>query len=271
MNAGDSLNTQNEPEETTKKEKKSEALNIRGVLLHVMGDALGSVIVVITAIIFYVRPLRPEDPCNWECYIDPSLTIIMVIIILSSAFPLIKETAVILLQMVPKGLNMEELMSKLSSVPGISSVHEVHVWELISGKIIATLHIKYQKDTGYQDASRKIREIFHHAGIHSVTIQFEAVDLKEILEQKDFLLNCSAPCIYQSCAKKLCCPPGTLPLALVNGCAEQNGGPPRETYRSISDAQEVTIDMVLDGSPRQQGQTLSKTQEGQHWENSTHF
>lgn len=82
---------------------------LAGVLLHVMGDALGSVIVVITAIIFYVRPLRPEDPCNWECYIDPSLTIIMVIIILSSAFPLIKETAVILLQMVPRGLNMEEL------------------------------------------------------------------------------------------------------------------------------------------------------------------
>lgn len=85
------------------------AFFLAGVLLHVMGDALGSVIVVITAIIFYVRPLRPEDPCNWECYIDPSLTIIMVIIILSSAFPLIKETAVILLQMVPRGLNMEEL------------------------------------------------------------------------------------------------------------------------------------------------------------------
>ncbi|XP_059854221.1 calcium/manganese antiporter SLC30A10 isoform X2 [Delphinus delphis] len=107
--AGDSLTTQNEPEETMKKEKKSEALNIRGVLLHVMGDALGSVVVVITAIIFYVLPLKHEDPCNWQCYIDPSLTVIMVIIILSSAFPLIKETAAILLQMVPKGVNMEEL------------------------------------------------------------------------------------------------------------------------------------------------------------------
>lgn len=74
-----------------------------------MGDALGSVIVVITAIIFYVRPLKDEDPCNWQCYIDPSLTVVMVIIILSSAFPLIKETATILLQMVPKGVNMEEL------------------------------------------------------------------------------------------------------------------------------------------------------------------
>ena len=80
-----------------------------GVLLHVMGDALGSVIVVITAIIFYVHPLRQEDACNWQCYIDPSLTVVMVIIILSSAFPLSKETAVILLQMVPKGVNMEEL------------------------------------------------------------------------------------------------------------------------------------------------------------------
>lgn len=77
--------------------------------MHVMGDALGSVVVVITAIIFYTLPLKSEDPCNWQCYIDPSLTVVMVVIILSSAFPLIKETAVILLQMVPKGVEVEEL------------------------------------------------------------------------------------------------------------------------------------------------------------------
>ncbi|KFO25397.1 Zinc transporter 10 [Fukomys damarensis] len=138
---GDSLNTQSEPEETVKK-KKSEALNIRGVLLHVMGDALGSVVVVVTAIIFYVLPLKREEPCNWQCYIDPSLTIVMVVIILTSTFPLIKETAVILLQMVPPGIDMEALMSKLSVVPGVSGVHEVHVWELVSEKAIATLHGK---------------------------------------------------------------------------------------------------------------------------------
>ncbi|KAM4813889.1 calcium/manganese antiporter SLC30A10 [Urocitellus parryii] len=268
--AGDSLNTQNEPEETMKKEKKSEALNIRGVLLHVMGDALGSVIVVITAIIFYVLPLKNEDPCNWQCYIDPSLTVVMVIIILSSAFPLIKETAVILLQMVPKGVNMEELMSKLSTVPGISSVHEVHIWELISGKIIATLHIKYQKDRGYQDASTKIREIFHNAGIHNVTIQFENVDLKESLEQKDLLLLCSHPCVSNSCANKLCCPPGSVPLAHVNGCAEHNGVPPLETYCSRRDTPEVAIEVSLDGCLSDHRQAINKTQEDQH-DNSTHF
>ncbi|XP_043342044.1 zinc transporter 10 isoform X2 [Cervus canadensis] len=269
--AGDSLNTQNEPEETMKKEKKSEALNIRGVLLHVMGDALGSVVVVITAIIFYVLPLKREDPCNWQCYIDPSLTVVMVIIILSSAFPLIKETAAILLQMVPKGVNMEELMSKLSAVPGISSVHEVHIWELISGKIIATLHIKYQQDGGDQDANRKIREIFHSAGIHNVTMQFEKADLKEPLEQKDLQLLCSFPCIAKSCAKQLCCPPGALPLAHVNGCAEHNGCPPLDMSQSDGLGRLQTTEVAIEVSFEDHGQALGKPQEDSHYVNSTHF
>lgn len=82
---------------------------VSGVLLHVMGDALGSVIVVVAASIFYILPLDENTPCNWQCYIDPSLTVVMVFIILSSAFPLIKETATILLQMVPKNVNMQIL------------------------------------------------------------------------------------------------------------------------------------------------------------------
>lgn len=275
MNAGDALSTQNEPEETRRKEKKSEALNIRGVLLHVMGDALGSVVVVITAIIFYTLPLKDEDPCNWKCYIDPSLTIIMVIIILSSAFPLIKETAVILLQMVPKGIKVEELMSKLSAVPGISSVHELHIWELVSAKVVATLHIKYQKDRGCQDANVKIREIFHNAGIHNVTIQFEEVDSQETLGQKESLFLCNSPCISQACATQLCCPPGALPLAHVNGCAEHNGSSPVDTYRAEGlgrrEMTEVAVKVSLDGSVSDRGQAFTKTQEDQCYVNSTHF
>ncbi|XP_064133033.1 calcium/manganese antiporter SLC30A10 isoform X2 [Loxodonta africana] len=275
IKTGDTLNTQNEPEETVKTKKKSEALNIRGVLLHVMGDALGSVVVVITAIIFYVRPLKTEDPCNWQCYIDPSLTVIMVIIILSSAFPLIKETASILLQMVPKGVNVEELMSKLSSVHGVSSVHELHIWELISGKIIATLHIKYQKGKGYEDANVKIREIFHNAGIHSVTIQFENVDLEETLQQKDLLLPCSSPCISKSCARQLCCPPEALPLGHVNGCVEHNGYPTLDVYGSDGlskrNMAEVAIDVPSEGYLSVYGQAHKPTQEEEHYVNCTHF
>ncbi|KAK2515417.1 Slc30a10 [Columba livia] len=215
--AGDSPNDQKSPEEGSekKKEKKSEALNIRGVLLHVMGDALGSVVVVVAATIFHVLPLG-NAPCNWQCYIDPSLTIIMVFIILSSAFPLIKETSIILLQMVPKGVNMQLLTDRLSLVPGVSSLHEVHVWELSGGKNIATLHVKCQTPTDYQDAAYKIRKVFHEAGIHSVTIQPEYID------HKTSQLLCSSPCISTACDSQLCCSQREPPLAKTNGYAEKN-------------------------------------------------
>ncbi|XP_015139383.1 zinc transporter 10 isoform X2 [Gallus gallus] len=215
---GESPNDQKSPEEGSgrKVEKKSEALNIRGVLLHVMGDALGSVVVVVAATIFHVLPLEANAPCNWQCYIDPSLTIIMVFIILSSAFPLIKETSIILLQMVPKGVNMQLLTDRLARIPGVSSLHEVHVWELAGGKNIATLHVKCQTPTDYQDAAYKIRKVFHEAGIHSVTIQPEYID------HKTSNLLCSSPCISKACDSQLCCSQQEAPLAKTNGYTEKN-------------------------------------------------
>ncbi|CAN8203251.1 unnamed protein product [Coccothraustes coccothraustes] len=214
---GDSPNDQKSPEEGSekKKEKKSEALNIRGVLLHVMGDALGSVVVVVTATIFYVRPLG-DAPCNWQCYIDPSLTIVMVLIILSSAFPLIKETSTILLQMVPKGVDMQLLTDRLAHVPGVSSLHEVHVWELASGRNIATLHIKCQTPSDYQGAAYQIRKVFHEAGVHSVTIQPEYAD------HKASHLLCSSPCISEACDSHLCCSQRDAPRAETNGYMEKS-------------------------------------------------
>lgn len=217
LNAGDSPNDQKSPEEgfEKKKEKKSEALNIRGVLLHVMGDALGSVVVVVTATIFYVRPLG-DAPCNWQCYIDPSLTIVMVLIILSSAFPLIKETSTILLQMVPKGVDMQLLTDRLARVPGVSSLHEVHVWELASGRNIATLHVKCQTPSDYQGAAYQIRKVFHEAGVHSVTIQPEYAD------HKTSHLLCSSPCISKACDSHLCCSQRQPPQAETNGYVEKS-------------------------------------------------
>ncbi|NXL93911.1 ZNT10 protein, partial [Alectura lathami] len=215
---GESPNDLKSPEEGSgrKVEKKSEALNIRGVLLHVMGDALGSVVVVVASTIFHVLPLGPDAPCNWQCYIDPSLTIIMVFIILSSAFPLIKETSSILLQMVPKGVNMQLLTDRLVCIPGVSSLHEVHVWELAGGKNIATLHVKCKTPTDYQDAAYKIRQVFHEAGIHSVTIQPEYID------HKTSHLLCSSPCISKACDSQLCCSQQEAPLAKTNGYTEKN-------------------------------------------------
>nr|XP_033791684.1 zinc transporter 10-like [Geotrypetes seraphini] len=217
--AGDLVIQQDESDEQGKQtdSKQAAALNIRGVLLHVMGDALGSVIVVIAATIFYLKPVDAGSQCAWQCYIDPSLTVLMVIIVLSSAFPLIKETATILLQMVPKGVNMEEIGIKLAEVPGISSIHEMHVWELASGKNIATLHVKCQDATDYKLAAQKIRQVLHGAGIHSVTIQ------PEFGCQHGDSLACSSPCISQECDSKLCCSQKLVTTAHVSSSVEMNG------------------------------------------------
>ncbi|XP_077195803.1 calcium/manganese antiporter SLC30A10 isoform X1 [Paroedura picta] len=270
--AGDPINTPKQPEEEVikKKEKKSEALNIRGVLLHVMGDALGSVVVVVAASIFYVLPLDENTPCNWQCYIDPSLTVIMVIIILSSAFPLIKETAIILLQMVPKGVNMQILANKLSDVPGVSSIHEVHVWELVSGKNIATLHVKCHTSSDYQEASYRMREVFHEAGVHSVTIQPEYTDHKspEIL--------CSAPCISKACDPQLCCSQQEATLVQVgNGYKEKNGSITPSLKKAYKNSVEIPIEPIwaedVVKKDKSKKDTLNETGNSRPYIHSTRF
>ncbi|XP_030050503.1 zinc transporter 10-like [Microcaecilia unicolor] len=212
---------------------------MRGVLLLVMGDALGSVVVVITATIFYMKPLEGTE-CNWQCYIDPTLTVLMVIIVLLSAFPIMKESARVLLQMVPKNVNVEEMGTKLAKVSGVGSVHEMHVWELASGRNIATLHVKCQDATDYKVATHKMRQVLHDSGIHSVTIQPEFTD------QHDSSLACNSPCISQKCDSKLCCSQKLAAMAQVSISVEKNGDTVQKLSKtdalSGSDEFEISIE-----------------------------
>uniref|UniRef100_A0A672M6D8 Solute carrier family 30 member 10 n=1 Tax=Sinocyclocheilus grahami TaxID=75366 RepID=A0A672M6D8_SINGR len=169
-----------EEEETGLQEKKAGSegppLNIRGVLLHVLNDALGSVVVVVASALFYVWPLAPESPCNWQCYVDPSLTLVMVVIIMLSAAPLVKETAGILLQMSPPDLPLTAVLESVCRLPGVASVHEAHVWELSKGQNVASLHVKVSADLQDPALQTQIQQLFHRAGVHSVTVQLERAD-----------------------------------------------------------------------------------------------
>uniref|UniRef100_A0A8C1SS96 Solute carrier family 30 member 10 n=1 Tax=Cyprinus carpio TaxID=7962 RepID=A0A8C1SS96_CYPCA len=196
-------------EETGLQEEKAGSdgppLNIRGVLLHVLNDALGSVVVVVASALFYVWPLAPESPCNWQCYVDPSLTLVMVVIIMSSAVPLVKETAGILLQMSPVDLPLTAILEGVCKLPGVASVHEAHVWELAKGRNVASLHVKVSGDP--QDVCwdrpalhAQIQQLFHRAGVHSVTVQLERADGEPE--------RCGAPCVSPECLKLSCCPTG---------------------------------------------------------------
>ena len=113
-------------------------MNMRGVFLHVLSDALGSVIVVISALIFWLTEWR------YRYYIDPALSIVLVALILHSVWPLLRDSALILLQTVPTHIQVDAIQRRLlAKVDGVLAVHEFHVWQLAGDRIIASAHIRY--------------------------------------------------------------------------------------------------------------------------------
>ncbi|XP_029114452.1 calcium/manganese antiporter SLC30A10 [Scleropages formosus] len=197
------------PEEAAA-EKTGQTLNIRGVLLHVLNDTLGSIVVVVVSAVFCVLPLEDDEPCSWKCYLDPSLTLVMVVIIMISAVPLFKETTSILLQMTPANIQLGIVLEDISKIPGVQSIHEVHVWELAQKRNVATMHVKCADTQAFQGLSQHVRKVFHQAGVHSVTIQPEFDD-----GSGDG--RCDAPCLYSSCQNLSSCGVSSPSLPVSNG------------------------------------------------------
>ncbi|XP_060781235.1 zinc transporter 10 isoform X2 [Neoarius graeffei] len=196
-----------------------------GVLLHVLNDALGSVVVVVVSVLFYIWPLPAGAPCNWQCYVDPSLTLVMVAIIVSSAIPLVKETTRILLQMSPPNLDVSTILEDVCQLPGVLGVHEVHVWELAKDRNVASMHVKVTADLESSKGEirhlhMQIREVFHRLGVHSITVQIEFSD--EEMENR----HCGTPCISYDCLRRSCCPAdlttqNRTDLHKVNNCSSR--------------------------------------------------
>ncbi|CAF4400572.1 unnamed protein product [Adineta steineri] len=143
--------------EKESKPKKKASMNMHGVFLHVMGDALGSVAVIISALLIKFVPHEPENTKHWTVYIDPILSIIIVIIITISSIPLFKDTTYILLQSIPKHLEINQIKSQLlEAIPEINGIHELHIWSLTNEKIIASAHINRSSLSNYMVVAAKV-------------------------------------------------------------------------------------------------------------------
>ncbi|CAG0878940.1 unnamed protein product [Darwinula stevensoni] len=104
----ESLKDQCKQEESDKYSKTSASqMNMRGVFLHVFADALGSVIVIVSAAIIW------QTDWKYRFYLDPALSILMVILIMKSVWPLLVESAMILLQTVPTHIDMDRIKQQL--------------------------------------------------------------------------------------------------------------------------------------------------------------
>nr|CAD7424653.1 unnamed protein product [Timema monikensis] len=182
-------------------------MNMRGVFLHVLADALGSVIVIASATVVYYTDWEYQD------YIDPALSLILVVLILRSVWPLMQESALILLQTVPTHIQVDAIERRLlDKVDGVLAVHEFHVWQLAGDRIIASAHIRCRNLSEYMKIAEKVKEFFHNEGIHSTTIQPEFIEILEFPEDtvrpapsEDCVLDC--PKTDKPCNLSTCCGP----------------------------------------------------------------
>jgi len=148
-------------------------LNMRGVFLHVLGDALGNIGVIASALIIWLTTF-PE-----RYYFDPAVSLVITLIILYSAIPLCKAASRILLQAVPVGMSIDEITADIEQLPQVIEAHHLHVWQLSDTKLVASLHVKVDCEVegagsaSYMHLAREIRGCLHAYGIHSSTIQPE--------------------------------------------------------------------------------------------------
>ena len=148
-------------------------LNMRGVFLHLAGDALGNVGVICAALVIW------STNYPWTPYVDPAISLLITLIILGSAIPLCMAASRILLQAVPAGISIDDIKEDIKELPGILSCHHLHVWQLSDAKAVASLHVQVEFDfkgegsARYMQLARQIRRCLHEYGIHSSTIQPE--------------------------------------------------------------------------------------------------
>ncbi|KAG0075365.1 hypothetical protein BGZ92_002932 [Podila epicladia] len=144
-----------------------EDLNMQGIFLHVLGDALGSVGVIFTALFVWLTDF------SWRFYMDPIISIFITAIIIHSALPLVRSASFILLQGVPVGVEIEEIRREIKAIPDVISIHDLHIWQLTNIKMVASLHVLVTNQEAFERISRAVKAIMHRAGVHSTTIQPE--------------------------------------------------------------------------------------------------
>ncbi|MCW5588714.1 MAG: cation transporter [Legionellales bacterium] len=157
-----------------------QSLNMRAALLHVLGDLLGSVAALIAGAVVYFTQWYP---------IDPILSFFICILILISSLRLLRDTLSVLMEGVPRHINLNEVGYRLANIKEIKSVHDLHIWTLSSGMIALTAHVTILRFEEWDRILGSIKHLLKNEfAIEHITIQPEMVSeavLKPIDELKE--------------------------------------------------------------------------------------
>lgn len=147
----------------------TEHVNIQGAMLHVLGDLLGSVGVIIAAIAIYFTGWTP---------IDPILSVLLTLLILRSAWALLKNSLQILIEGAPAGIDVAGMPEALTdTVPGVASVDHVHVWSITSGRAAATMEVSLTPGADPRETLKAVKTALSDKyGIGHSTIEIDFGD-----------------------------------------------------------------------------------------------
>ena len=146
-------------------------LNVRGAYLHVIGDLLGSVGAIAAGVVILTTGWTP---------IDPIASVLIALLILYSAWNLVREATDVLLESVPSHVDMQAILDDLGGIEGLEEVHDVHVWTLTSGFVALSAHGVIDEVAHHNRILDEIRERMRSRGIEHVTFQIELRPLYQL-------------------------------------------------------------------------------------------
>jgi len=140
------------------------SLNQRGAYLHIVGDVLGSAGALAAGAIILAT--------GWV-QADPLISVLIALLILGSAWRLVKESTAILLEAAPAHIALADVHDCIASIPGVASVHDLHVWTVTSGVIAMSGHLVVQNPGDNQRVLKAVQQRLGGMGIGHVTVQME--------------------------------------------------------------------------------------------------
>src|SRR5581483_9834131 len=147
-----------------------ESLNMRGAYLHVLGDLLGGLGAVAAALIIRFT--------GWQ-QADPIASIVMTVLIVRGSWRIVRESVDILLEATPSHISVGAVRAQLLALPGIESVHDLHVWTVTSGVVAMSAHALVRDPERQQHALEHIIDAMRLFGIEHVTVQIESREMAE--------------------------------------------------------------------------------------------
>ena len=140
------------------------SLNQRGAYLHVLGDLLGSVGALVAGVIVLTS--------GW-IMADPLISVLIGTLVLISAWRLVKESTDVLLEAAPRHIALSDVHDRIATVPGVESVHDLHLWTVTSGVVAMSGHLVVKNPSDNQPVLEEVQERMQALGINHVTVQLE--------------------------------------------------------------------------------------------------